>query len=56
MFHVKHRADEAVLRGLGRQSFYAGMFHVKHWAGEAGKHDSAKQPHALKIRPCFSIT
>jgi hypothetical protein len=35
MFHVKHRV----------------LFHVKHGGGGPGKRDSAKQPHALKIRP-----
>jgi len=51
-FHVKHRGGAR----LGRQSFYAEMFHVKHRAGGPGKHDSAKQPHAIKNRPFFSMT
>jgi len=44
MFHVKHRFDLAL------------MFHVKHRrSGRPKKHDSAKQPHALKNNLCFTM-
>jgi hypothetical protein len=41
---------------LGRQSFLRKDVSRETSGMRAGKHDSAKQPHALKILPCFTMT
>jgi hypothetical protein len=50
MFHVKHRER------AGGERRWREWFHVKHRGGGLEKHDSAKQPHALKNHPLFSIS